>query len=151
MAPKDDLRINLSTDRSSQLECMKCGHKNPAGVEYCTKCSAKMTLKCVNCGFKSPQGSGFCGKCGKKADLGMKRSAYSYLAEVLVDKYDVDKDKIRPEATLIDLGLDSLMVVEFLFDVEDEFNIEVPDDRAEFETLNEAATLIDELIEAKGD
>lgn len=78
-------------------------------------------------------------------------SAYSYLAKVLVDKYDVDKDKIRPEATLTDLGLDSLMVVEFLFDVEDEFNIEVPDDRAEFETLNEAATLIDELIEAKGD
>ena len=78
-------------------------------------------------------------------------SAYSYLAEVLVDKYDVDKDKIRPEATLTDLGLDSLMVVEFLFDVEDEFNIEVPDDRAEFERLNEAATLIDELIEAKGD
>ena len=78
-------------------------------------------------------------------------SAYSYLAEVLVDKYDVDKDKIRPEATLAALGLDSLMVVEFLFDVEDEFNIEVPDDRAEFETLNEAATLIDELIEAKGD
>ena len=78
-------------------------------------------------------------------------SAYSYLAEVLVDKYDVDKDKIRPEATLTDLGLDSLMVVEFLFDVEDEFNIEVPDDRAEFETLNEAATLIDELSEAKGD
>ena len=78
-------------------------------------------------------------------------SAYSYLAEVLVDKYDVDEDKIRPEATLTDLGLDSLMVVEFLFDVEDEFNIEVPDDRAEFETLNEDATLIDELIEAKGD
>ncbi|MCH2474347.1 MAG: phosphopantetheine-binding protein [Gemmatimonadetes bacterium] len=78
-------------------------------------------------------------------------SAYSYLAKVLVDKYDVDEDKIRPEATLTDLGLDSLMVVEFLFDVEDEFNIEVPDDRAEFETLNEAATLIDELIEAKGD
>ncbi|HIF55949.1 MAG TPA: acyl carrier protein [Gemmatimonadetes bacterium] len=78
-------------------------------------------------------------------------SAYSYLAKVLVDKYDVDEDKIRPEATLTDLGLDSLMVVEFLFDVEDEFNIEVPDDRAEFETLAEAATLIDELIEVKGD
>ncbi|HIA74125.1 MAG TPA: acyl carrier protein [Gemmatimonadetes bacterium] len=78
-------------------------------------------------------------------------SAYSYLAEVLTDKYDVDGDKIRPEATLADLGLDSLMVVEFLFDVEDEFDIEVPDDRAKFETLNEAAALIDELIEAKGD
>ena len=77
--------------------------------------------------------------------------AYPYLAEVLADKYGVDEDKIRPEATLADLGLDSLMVVEFLFDVEDEFDIEVPDDRAQFETLDEAATLIDELIEAKGD
>ena len=45
--------------------------------------------------------------------------AYPYLAEVLADKYDVDEDKFRPEATLADLGLDSLMVVEFLFLVED--------------------------------
>ena len=37
-------------------------------------------------------------------------SAYSYLAEVLAEKYDVDEDKIQPEATLADLGLDSLMV-----------------------------------------
>jgi len=78
-------------------------------------------------------------------------SAYSYLAEVLAEKYDVDEDKIQPEATLADLGLDSLMVVEFLFDVEDEFDIEVPDERAEFETLNEAAALIDELIKIKRD
>ena len=77
--------------------------------------------------------------------------AYSYLAEVLAEKYDVDEDKIQPEATLADLGLDSLMEVEFLFDVEDEFDIEVPDERAEFETLNEAAALIDELIKIKRD
>ena len=78
-------------------------------------------------------------------------SAYSYVAEVLVEKYGVDEGKIRPEATLTDLGLDSLMAVEFLFDVEDEFDIEVPEDDANFETLGEAAALIDELIKAKGD
>ena len=39
--------------------------------------------------------------------------AYPYLAEVLADKYDVDEDKIRPEATLADLGLDSLMAVSY--------------------------------------
>ena len=77
-------------------------------------------------------------------------SAYSYVAQVLVEKYDVDKEKIRPEATLTDLGLDSLLVVEFLFDLEDEFDIEVPEDQAEFETLGEAVALIDELVKAKG-
>ncbi len=76
-------------------------------------------------------------------------SAYPYLAEVLVDKYDVDADKISPDATLGDLGLDSLMVVEFLFDLEDEFEIEVPEDRADFQTLGEAAALMDELIATK--
>ena len=40
--------------------------------------------------------------------------AYPYLAEVLADKYDVDEDKIRPEATLADLGLDSLMVLSLI-------------------------------------
>ena len=77
-------------------------------------------------------------------------SAYSHLAEVLAEKYDVAPDKIRPEATLSDLGLDSLMVVEFLFDLEDDFDIEVPEEQAEFETLGEAAALIDELVKAKG-
>ena len=66
--------------------------------------------------------------------------AYPYLAEVLADKYDVDEDKIRPEATLADLGLDSLMVVEFLFDVEDEFDIEIPDH--EVEGIHTVANLI---------
>ena len=77
-------------------------------------------------------------------------SAYAYLAEVLTEKYGVEKALVRPEATMTDLGLDSLMVVEFIFDLEDEFEIEVPEEEAEFETLVEAAAMIDALIEAKG-
>ena len=78
-------------------------------------------------------------------------TAYAFLADVLTEKYEVDPDAISPEATLTELGLDSLTIVELLFDVEDEFGIEVPEERATFETLAEAAALVDELVQAKGD
>ncbi len=77
-------------------------------------------------------------------------SPYTVLAELLSEKYDVDSETIRPEATLTELGLDSLTVVELLFDVEDEFGIKVPEERATFQTLAEAAALVGELVEAKG-
>jgi acyl carrier protein len=77
-------------------------------------------------------------------------SPYAFLAEVLSEKYDVDPDTISPEATLTELGLDSLTIVELLFDVEDEFEIEIPEERATFQTLAEAAALVDELVQAKG-
>ena len=75
---------------------------------------------------------------------------YAFLAEVLSEKYAVDPTTISPEATLTELGLDSLTVVELLFDVEDEFEIEIPEERATFETLAEAAALVEELLRAKG-
>ena len=77
-------------------------------------------------------------------------SPYEFLAKVLSEKYDVDPDALSPEATLTELGLDSLTVVELLFDVEDEFEIEIPEERATFQTLAEAAALVDELVQAKG-
>jgi len=77
-------------------------------------------------------------------------SPYEFLAQVLSEKYDVSPDAISPEATLTELGLDSLTVVELLFDVEDEFGIEVSEERATFQTLAEAAALVDELVQAKG-
>ena len=76
---------------------------------------------------------------------------YAFLADVLSEKYDVDPDAISPEATLTELGLDSLTIVELLFDVEDEFGIEVPEERASLETLAEAVALVEELLKAKGD
>ena len=77
-------------------------------------------------------------------------SPYEFLAQVLSEKYDVSSDAISPEATQTELGLDSLTVVELLLDVQDEFGIEVPEERATFQTLAEAAALVDELVQAKG-
>ncbi len=77
-------------------------------------------------------------------------SPFEFLAQVLSEKYDVPREAISPEATLTELGLDSLTIVELLFDVEDEFGIEIPEERATFQTLAEAAALVDELVQAKG-
>lgn len=77
-------------------------------------------------------------------------SVYDHIAKILVDEYEVDAAAIRPDAAMGDLGLDSLQVVEFLFHVEDEFEIEVPEERADFATLGEAAALVDALIAEKG-
>ena len=76
-------------------------------------------------------------------------SSYPFLTEVLVEKYDVEAQAIRPDATMAELGLDSLTLTELLFDLEDEFEIEVPEERATFSTLGEAAAVIDDLIRAK--
>lgn len=74
---------------------------------------------------------------------------YDYLARILREKYGVQETSIVPTATPSDLGLDSLTVVELLFDAEDEFEIEVPEERTAFETLGEVGDLIDELLAAK--
>ena len=77
-------------------------------------------------------------------------SSYEYIADWLVEKLDVKRDLIKPEATLTDLGIDSLSVVELVFDLEDEYEIEVPEEKVDFSTLGQAAAMVDELIQAKG-
>ena len=76
-------------------------------------------------------------------------SSYPFLAEVLTEKYDIDAQAISPDATMTELGLDSLALIELLFDLEDKFGIEFPEERVTFTTLGEAAAVIDELVRAR--
>jgi acyl carrier protein len=65
---------------------------------------------------------------------------------ILAEQFDVEEDKIT-EATDLqdDLGADSLDVVDLLMSIEDEFEIEVPDD--EIENLKTVGALVN-YIEA---
>jgi len=52
--------------------------------------------------------------------------------KIIVDQLGVDADKVKPEASFIDdLGADSLDIVELVMALEEEFNIEIPDEDAE--------------------
>jgi acyl carrier protein len=47
----DSAPYSPDQSQSSVLSCLECGHENPAEVNFCTKCRAKMTLECNKCGF----------------------------------------------------------------------------------------------------
>lgn len=54
------------------------------------------------------------------------------ISEVITDKLGVEPSKITPEAKFVeDLGADSLDTVELIMQLEDEFNLEIPDEEAE--------------------
>ncbi len=60
---------------------------------------------------------------------------------ILADQFDVEEDKITAETDLQeDLGADSLDVVDLLMSIEDEFEIEIPDD--EIENIKTVGSLV---------
>ena len=51
---------------------------------------------------------------------------------ILVDQLDVEEEKVTMEALIIDdLGADSLDLVDLVMSLEEEFDVEIPDDQVE--------------------
>ena len=65
---------------------------------------------------------------------------------IIVDKLGVDETEVKPEASFTnDLGADSLDTVEIIMEFEKEFNISIPDDKAEkISTVGDAIAYIEE-------
>ena len=54
------------------------------------------------------------------------------IKKIIEEQLGVEGDRIKPEASFIDdLGADSLDIVELVMAMEEEFDIEIPDDDAE--------------------
>ncbi|MGA8181885.1 MAG: acyl carrier protein [Desulfobacterales bacterium] len=52
--------------------------------------------------------------------------------KIIAEKLSVDIDEIVPEASFVDdLGADSLDLVELIMSMEEEFDIDIPDEEAE--------------------
>ena len=62
------------------------------------------------------------------------------LKEIVIDRLNAEEDQIKPEASFVeDLGADSLDIVELIMGIEEEFDIEIPDEDAEkLTTVGEA-------------
>ena len=60
------------------------------------------------------------------------KSAADRVKEIIVEQLGVNPDQVTPEAKFIeDLGADSLDTVELVMALEEEFNMEIPDEEAE--------------------
>jgi acyl carrier protein len=73
-------------------------------------------------------------------------STFERVKKVVVEQLEVDEKEVTPGASFVDdLGADSLDVVELVMGLEEEFDIEIPDESAEkITTVQQAIDYIEE-------
>ena len=68
--------------------------------------------------------------------------------DIVAEQLGVDKEKVTPSTSFInDLGADSLDTVELVMELEEEFDIDIPDDVAE--TIQTVGQAIDHIEKAQ--
>ncbi|MET9902949.1 acyl carrier protein [Streptomyces sp. NPDC006446] len=80
----------------------------------------------------------------------MREISYRFLGELVAYHFDIDADRLRPETTFDELGMDSLALMELVVVLENETGIQIPDDLAE---IGPTATLseITDAVKRIGD
>ena len=68
------------------------------------------------------------------------------VVSIVAEQMGVDKAQITPETSFVnDLGADSLDTVELVMELEEEFDVNIPDDAAEkIQTVGQAVSFIDQ-------
>jgi acyl carrier protein len=69
------------------------------------------------------------------------------MVDIIVEQLSVDKDKVVTGASFVDdLGADSLDLVELIMAMEEEFDVEIPDEEAEkITTVQNAIDFVNNL------
>ena len=75
---------------------------------------------------------------------------FEKVKEIIVDQLDVEADQVTADASFIeDLGADSLDTVELVMALEENFDIEIPDEDAEkIKSVKDAVAYIDKNVKA---
>lgn len=73
-------------------------------------------------------------------------SSLATIQQMMSEQFDLEPGALTPDALLEGLGLDSLSVIEFMFNIEDAFNIKLPDERVEIKTIKDIADIVDRLV-----
>lgn len=73
--------------------------------------------------------------------------------DIVAEQLGANKDQIKRETSFInDLGADSLDTVELVMELEEEFDINIPEDAAEkIQTVGQAIDHIEKVVEEKGE
>ena len=76
-------------------------------------------------------------------------SSTDLIRTFLTDRLGVQPEQVTPEALLAELGVDSLMLAELMFEAEDRLGIEIPSDVQPPKTVAEMQSVIDALAALK--
>lgn len=70
---------------------------------------------------------------------------YDKIAAIIADQLDMDLSDISTDSTFEDLGADSLDVVDVIMTLEDEFDMEIPDEAIEgMKTVGELVKYVED-------
>ena len=74
---------------------------------------------------------------------------FEKVKSILIDQLDVEEEKVTPDASIADdLGADSLDIVDLVMSLEEEFDLEIPDDQVEnIKTVGDIVKYIEENID----
>ena len=78
--------------------------------------------------------------------MASKEAIFDKVKEIIVEQLGVEDQAVTPQASFIeDLGADSLDIVELIMALEEEFDLEIPDEDAEkISTVGDAVEYIKE-------
>jgi acyl carrier protein len=69
------------------------------------------------------------------------------LQDLLIEAYAIEREKLGPDAELSTLGVDSLGLVELLFQIEDRFGVQIPGDApTDLRTVRDVVDYVDTLL-----
>ena len=87
----------------------------------------------------------------------VKESVRDKIVAILAEQAVLDPAEVRPQATLADLGVDALGLVETIFAIEEAFDINVPfnandptDSEFDISTVDTMVRAVESLIASKG-
>ncbi len=69
------------------------------------------------------------------------------LKEMLHERLGIEKTKVSFDTSLADLGIDSLMQIELMFDFEDKYKVKIPDITDRPSTIGELLAVIEPYIQ----
>ena len=71
------------------------------------------------------------------------------IQRLLADELDLDPEKLDPALPLVELGIDSLTLIECFFKIEDAFGIKIENSQINPNSIQEIANMIDRLVAAR--
>jgi acyl carrier protein len=73
-------------------------------------------------------------------------TTFERLKQLFLAHYGYEIEQVTAATTLENLGLDSLDIIDFMFDIENEFNIRIPDQEFRVRTIQDMVDAVDRFI-----
>lgn len=78
-------------------------------------------------------------------------STLETLKDILTEEFDLERERLQPEAQLATLGVDSLDLLDLMFKIEDRYQLTIRDELpATLVTIDDVVKYIDAELERRG-